>query len=79
MRTPRNAPPNRVDSIGALVRLDEVTYSYAGGGPVLDDVSLTIRPGSFTGIVGPSGSGKTTVLRLLLGVKIASGHLAELT
>lgn len=68
MRTSRNVPLNRVDSIGALVRLDQVTHSYAGGDPVLDDVSLTIRPNSFTGIVGPSGSGKTTVLRLLLGV-----------
>lgn len=29
---------------------------------------MTIRPGTFTGIVGPSGSGKTTVLRLLLGL-----------
>ena len=58
----------RVDSIAPLVRLDQVTCSYAQGSPVLDDVSLTIRPGSFTGIVGPSGSGKTTVLRLLLGL-----------
>ncbi len=57
-----------VDSIEVLVRLDRITCSYGQGTPVLDDVSLTIRPGTFTGIVGPSGSGKTTVLRLLLGL-----------
>ena len=68
MRTHTNAPLDRVDSISPLIRLDQVSCSYAGGDPVLDDVSLTIRPGSFTGIVGPSGSGKTTVLRLLLGL-----------
>ena len=57
-----------IDSIDPLIRLDQITCSYGQGQPVLDDVSLTIRPGTFTGIVGPSGSGKTTVLRLLLGL-----------
>ena len=68
MNAQSDTPRARVDSITPLVRLDQVTCSYAQGSPVLDDVSLTIRPGSFTGIVGPSGSGKTTVLRLLLGL-----------
>ena len=57
-----------IDSIDPLIRLDQITCSYGKGDPVLDDVSLTIRPGTFTGIVGPSGSGKTTVLRLMLGL-----------
>ncbi len=35
---------------------------------MLEDVSLVVRPGDFTGIVGPSGSGKTTLMRLLLGL-----------
>jgi iron(III) transport system ATP-binding protein len=34
---------------------------------VLDGVDLTIRAGSFTGILGSSGSGKTTLLRLIAG------------
>ena len=49
-----------------LVALDGVTFGY-GGAPVLRDVTHTVRPGDFTGIVGPSGSGKTSLLRLLLG------------
>ena len=67
MRTDLKAHGPSVDSIDPLIRLDQITCSYGHGAPVLDDVSLTIRPGTFTGIVGPSGSGKTTVLRLLLG------------
>jgi ABC-type Mn2+/Zn2+ transport system ATPase subunit len=50
-----------------LVDLDQATFSYAGV-PVLRDVSLTVRPRDFVGVVGPSGSGKTTLLRLLMGV-----------
>lgn len=50
---------------GPLASLREVTCDL-GHGPVLQDITLEIQPGSFTGIVGPSGSGKTTLLRTLL-------------
>ncbi|MDE1996193.1 MAG: ABC transporter ATP-binding protein [Rhizobiaceae bacterium] len=38
-------------------------------GPVraLDDINLTVAPGSRTAVVGPSGSGKTTLLRIIAG------------
>ena len=49
-----------------LVRLESVTAAYDDT-VVLHDVSHSIEPGDFTGIVGPSGSGKTTMLRVLLG------------
>jgi ABC-type Mn2+/Zn2+ transport system ATPase subunit len=50
----------------ALVDVAQVTFGYSAT-PVLRDVSFTVRPAQFTGIVGPSGSGKTTLLHLLLG------------
>jgi zinc/manganese transport system ATP-binding protein len=35
---------------------------------VLDRVSFTIAPGSFTGLIGTNGAGKTTLLRAILGL-----------
>ena len=39
--------------------------SFAHGGPVLDDVSLTVEKGETVVLVGRSGAGKTTVLKLI--------------
>lgn len=49
-----------------LIRLSDAGYVYDQA-PVLENVTLDILPGQFTGIVGPSGSGKTTLLRVLAG------------
>jgi zinc transport system ATP-binding protein len=39
-----------------------------GGRTVLEDVTLSIRAGSFTGLIGPNGAGKSTLLKILLGL-----------
>lgn len=39
-----------------------------GAGPVIRDVSLTVRKGSITALVGPNGAGKTSLLEAVSGV-----------
>ena len=38
--------------------------------PVLNNVSLSIRKGTVTGLIGPDGAGKTTLMRLIAGLLV---------
>lgn len=50
------------------IELDNVGFSYGPEmPPVLDGLSLVIRPGEYVGIVGRTGCGKSTLINLLLG------------
>ena len=51
-------------AVSNRIVLDHVCFSY-GENKVLQDVSLTIEPNSFTALIGPSGSGKTTLCQLI--------------
>src|SRR3990167_1043886 len=39
---------------------------------LLESVSFTLEPGTITGLLGPSGAGKTTLMRVIMGIQIAS-------
>ncbi|GBE66012.1 putative nitrate ABC transporter, ATP-binding protein [Mycobacterium sp. MFM001] len=52
---------------GMSLELDRIRLSYSGSA-VIDDLSLTVRPGEILVLTGPSGCGKTTVLRALAGL-----------
>jgi NitT/TauT family transport system ATP-binding protein len=49
------------------LELDQVRLSYTGV-PVIDGLSLSVRPGEILVLTGPSGCGKSTVLRALAGL-----------
>lgn len=51
----------------ALVEARAATVGW-GRRAVLRDVSLSIGPGDYLGLVGPNGSGKSTLIRALLGL-----------
>lgn len=55
-----------------LIELRNIHYSVPGMDGekrmILDDISLSIEPGSITCLMGTSGSGKTTLLRLMAGL-----------
>jgi ABC-type branched-subunit amino acid transport system ATPase component len=50
-----------------MLRLSGVYAGY-GGGDVLQDVDIEVRPRSVACIVGPNGAGKSTVLRAVSGL-----------
>ncbi len=54
----------------SVVQIERVFFAYPPHGSewVLEDVSLTIGPRDFLGLIGPNGGGKTTLLRIILGL-----------
>lgn len=48
------------------VEFRNVDFGYREGTPVIEDLSLTVDPGSTVAIVGPTGAGKTTLVNLLM-------------
>ncbi|OSS47280.1 hypothetical protein B5807_10081 [Epicoccum nigrum] len=72
---PRQPPDLRFP--GALVSMEKVTFAYPGKkkAPTLTDVSLTIHPGTRTGLAGLNGSGKTTLVSLIAGSNVPTSGL----
>ena len=51
-----------------LVAIRDLSFSYPGGAPVLDQIDLAIRAGEFIAIIGQNGSGKTTLAKHIVGL-----------
>jgi ABC-type multidrug transport system fused ATPase/permease subunit len=47
------------------VRFEHVTFAYAPGRPVLEDIDLELEPGRTVALIGQTGSGKTTFASLI--------------
>jgi zinc/manganese transport system ATP-binding protein len=60
--TPGTAPVLDVRGVGVSL----------SGRTILHDVSLSIQPGEFVGLIGSNGAGKTTLLRVILGLQEAT-------
>jgi ATP-binding cassette, subfamily B, multidrug efflux pump len=53
---------------GLLIALQDVSFGYLPGQPVLTDISLQVTPGRHVAIVGRTGAGKSTLIHLLGGL-----------
>jgi ATP-binding cassette subfamily B protein len=54
-----------VPQLKGEIRFENVSFRYAENEPVLNDFSLTIRPGENLAIVGHTGAGKSSLAKLI--------------
>ncbi len=51
-----------------MFKVNELTFRYKKGQPLLENIDLELRPGNIYGLLGMNGAGKTTLLRLMTGL-----------
>ncbi|MBD9060943.1 MAG: ABC transporter ATP-binding protein [Ruminococcaceae bacterium] len=56
----------KLTNVKGSVELDNVSFSYVPDRKLIEDLSLTVKPGQRVAIVGPTGCGKTTIINLLM-------------
>jgi ATP-binding cassette subfamily B protein len=59
------ADPVPAERLSGEIVLENVSFAYGSASPVLNDVSLHVRPGQCVALVGATGAGKTTLLSLI--------------
>jgi branched-chain amino acid transport system permease protein len=60
-----------------LLAVDNVVMQF-GGLRALDQVELSVRPGTIHGLIGPNGSGKSTMMNVLTGIYKPTGGTVAL-
>ncbi|MFE5738215.1 ABC transporter ATP-binding protein [Streptomyces celluloflavus] len=58
--------PARPGRLTGRVEFERVSFRYEEVKPLIDGLSLSVRPGQTVAIVGPTGAGKTTLVNLLM-------------
>ena len=62
-----SATPKPFDGPGRI-ELRDLTFSYDGGQPALENIQFTVEPGQTLGIIGLTGAGKSTLVHLIVRV-----------
>ena len=58
--------PTHIDRAEGGVRFDNVSFRYVPDQPLIENFSLSVKPGETVAIVGPTGAGKTTLVNLVM-------------
>ena len=56
----------KLGKVDGNVSIDNISFSYTPDKPLIEDLSLNVKPGMRVAIVGPTGCGKTTLINLLM-------------
>ena len=51
-----------------MIQFENVSFSYDGERPILEDVSFSIQKGETVGLIGANGAGKSTILKTVSGL-----------
>lgn len=75
--SPAKAKPEDAAKLTGHVELRDVSFRYTPSGPLLvEDLNLTIQPGTRVALVGSTGSGKSTIGQMVAGLyHPASGEI----
>ena len=58
-----------------MIEFQNVSFSYDGERPVVENLSFTIQDGESVGLIGANGAGKSTIMKLLLGLLSGKGQI----
>ena len=58
-----------------MIEFQNVSFSYDGEHPVVENLSFTIQNGESVGLIGANGAGKSTIMKLLLGLLSGKGQI----
>ena len=56
----------QIDRVEGEVRFNNVSFRYVPDQPLIENFSLSVKPGETVAIVGPTGAGKTTLVNLIM-------------
>lgn len=64
--TPDRADAAELHEPKGGVRFEQVSFGYQADAPLMEDLTIDVKPGETVAIVGPTGAGKTTLVNLLM-------------